>query len=157
MRVRPSNPFSLSLRQKEGGWLVRLTCDNHGACHGARGASDGGKVDVHCVDDALEVEGHLDIEQLSGDEQPHAQADPEAGAHVVLGPQVARHFLDNGPVGLALLLGGEELLLQQRVGLWRRCFGGDGAIGNDGFSVQRRRGEEAGGRVEGQARGMAEG
>lgn len=140
---------------------VQLTSDYHGACDRPCCASDGNKINVHRVDDVLEVEGHLHVEQLCAYEEAYAQSDPEPGAQVVLGPQVLGHLLHDGPVSLALLLVGECLLLQQGVcprnlgrGGGRGRFGGRGGIeggrGGGGrplamgvFSVEGRAGEDA--------------
>ncbi|KAF1730746.1 hypothetical protein CRV24_008816 [Beauveria bassiana] len=77
--------------------------ENHGAGDRRGGAADGRHVNVHRVDDALEVKRHLHVEHLGANEQRHGQAHAQLGAQVVLGPQVPRHFLHDGPVGLALL------------------------------------------------------
>lgn len=81
----------------------------------------------------------MDVQQLCAYQQAQTDADPEARAHVVLWPQVCRHLFHNGPVSLALLLVGQDLLLQQWV---RLCDFGRGGVGGrfGGFDGRLRAG-----------------
>ena len=49
---------------------------------------------VEVVDGVLEDEGHRDVEELGGDEEPDGDLDPPPDAGVVLGPDVGYHGPD---------------------------------------------------------------
>jgi hypothetical protein len=66
----------------------QLTGDNHRPGHCPGGAAHGHKVDVHGIDNVLEIEGHLDVEHLCANEQPDRQADTSARSQIVLWPQI---------------------------------------------------------------------
>jgi hypothetical protein len=68
----------------------------------------------------------LNVQQLCAYKQPDTEADPEPRAHVILWPQVCRHLFHNGPIRLALLLVGQDLLLKQWI---RLCDFGSGGVG----------------------------
>jgi hypothetical protein len=65
--------YVLQSRSNEG--PGQLTGDNHGPGHCPRGAAHGHEVDIHRIDNVLEVKGNLHIEHLCANEQPDRQAD----------------------------------------------------------------------------------
>ncbi|RMZ69399.1 hypothetical protein GMOD_00006198 [Pyrenophora seminiperda CCB06] len=94
IRVIPSASHSQSKKMMNGGGneykhIVagsKLTSNNHRARYRRRRAPNSGKVYVHGIYNALEVEGNLHVEQLCAHEQSHTQPHSEARSQVILGP-----------------------------------------------------------------------
>ena len=78
---------------------------DHATAHNGSGTAGSADIDIHGIDDALEVEGHLDIQNLGADEEGDSDGHAQLGVEVVLGPEVSRHLLHDGPISLPLLLG----------------------------------------------------
>jgi hypothetical protein len=60
------------------------TSNDHCTSHSPSSASHGKKVYVHRVNDALEVERHLDIKQFCANEQTDGEANAHSGSETVL-------------------------------------------------------------------------
>ena len=117
----------------------QLTGDNHGPGHCPRGAAHGHEVDIHRIDNVLEVEGNLHVENLRANEQPDRQAHTRPCPQIVLWPQILGHLLHDGPVGLALLFVGDGLLVEEGI----RLRAGQRPLAMRIFSVKWARGEDS--------------
>ena len=118
----------------------QLTGDNHGPGHCPRGAAHGHEIDIHRVDNVLEVERNLHIEHLRANEQPNRQAYTRPCPQIVLRPQILGHLLHDGPVGLALLFVRGDLLVKEGI----RLRAGQRPLAVGIFSVKWARGEDSG-------------